>query len=60
MVEKIRVHRANLIQRILAREPEQARDACHDHLAFIEETLLDIEREESRIQRSLRRNRQQE
>ena len=60
MVERIRVHRANLIKSILSREPEQARDACHEHLAFIEETLFDIEREESRIQRSLRRHRQQE
>ncbi|OIN12396.1 pyruvate dehydrogenase complex transcriptional repressor PdhR [Oceanisphaera psychrotolerans] len=60
MVERIRVHRANLIQSILSREPEQARDACHEHLAFIEETLLDIQREETRIQRSLRRHRQQE
>ncbi len=40
---------------IVAREPEQAREASHRHLAFIEEILLDRSREQSRRERSLRR-----
>ncbi|ALP40849.1 transcriptional regulator PdhR [Aeromonas schubertii] len=59
VVVKIRRHRANLIEAILSGAPERARSACHEHLAFIEDTLLDMQREESRIQRSMRRIRQQ-
>ncbi|MEW7865673.1 pyruvate dehydrogenase complex transcriptional repressor PdhR [Aeromonas diversa] len=59
VVAKIRRHRANLIEAILSGAPERARSACHEHLAFIEDTLLDMQREESRIQRSMRRIRQQ-
>ena len=32
----------------MAGEPEQAREASHRHLAFIEEILLDRSREQSR------------
>jgi GntR family transcriptional repressor for pyruvate dehydrogenase complex len=39
----------------MAGEPEQAREASHRHLAFIEEILLDRSREQSRRERSLRR-----
>lgn len=60
VVAKIRRHRVTLIETILSGEPEQARTACHEHLAFIEETLLDMQREDSRIERSMRRFRQQE
>ncbi|MGL4775850.1 MAG: FCD domain-containing protein, partial [Aeromonas veronii] len=60
VVAKIRRHRANLIEAILSGAPERARTACHEHLAFIEDTLLDMQREDSRIQRSMRRIRQQE
>ncbi|MBJ7265776.1 GntR family transcriptional regulator, partial [Idiomarina abyssalis] len=41
---------------IVAGQPEQARDACHQHLAYIEQTLLELGKEQSRIQRSLRRS----
>ena len=58
VVNRIRRHRADLITAILAGQPEQARDACHEHLAFIEDTLLDIQREELRTQRQTRQVRQ--
>lgn len=54
VVNRIRRHRADLIAAILAGHPEQARDACHEHLAFIEDTLLDIQREDERAQRPSR------
>ncbi|SIR46760.1 transcriptional regulator, GntR family [Aeromonas sp. RU39B] len=60
VVAKIRRHRVTLIEAILSGEPEQARAACHEHLAFIEETLLDMQREDSRIERSMRRSRRLE
>ena len=39
----------------MAGEPEQAREASHRHLAFIEEILLDRSREQRRREPSLRR-----
>ena len=54
-VIRIRRHRAELMAAILAGQPERARDACHEHLAFIEDTLLDIQREEQRLSRPPRR-----
>ena len=54
VVNRIRRHRSELIAAILAGHPEQARDACHEHLAFIEDTLLDIQREDERAQRPSR------
>ena len=59
VVNRIRRHRTELIAAILAGQPEQARDACHEHLAFIEDTLLDIQREEERTARPPRQIRQQ-
>lgn len=58
VVNRIRRHRSELIAAILAGQPEQARDACHEHLAFIEDTLLDIQREEERTARPSRQIRQ--
>ncbi|EAR55611.1 transcriptional regulator of pyruvate dehydrogenase complex [Photobacterium sp. SKA34] len=55
VVEKVRKHRANIVQAIVSGEPEKAREASHAHLAYIEETLLDLSREDSRRERSLRR-----
>ncbi|MFM2484795.1 pyruvate dehydrogenase complex transcriptional repressor PdhR [Celerinatantimonas yamalensis] len=52
---KIDEHRQLLLEAIVQRQPAQARDASYQHLAFIEETLLDIRRESSRIERSIRR-----
>lgn len=47
--------RKEIVKAILARDPEQARLASNEHLAFIEDTLLNINRKDSRIQRALRR-----
>ena len=55
VVAKVRNHRANIVQAIVSGEPERAREASHAHLAYIEETLLDLSQEESRRVRSLRR-----
>lgn len=55
VVTKITKHRADIVQAITAGEPEAARQASHAHLAFIEQTLLSLEREEMRQARSLRR-----
>ena len=46
---------AALLEAILAGDPEGARTAAHEHLAFVEETMLDLSRERSRKERSLRR-----
>jgi GntR family transcriptional repressor for pyruvate dehydrogenase complex len=47
--------RKNIVKAILQRDPEQARHASNEHLAFIEETLLNINRQDMRMQRALRR-----
>ncbi len=48
------------MQAVINGEPEQARQASNSHLAFIEEALLEADRERSRIERSLRRSQQSE
>ena len=53
--EKIHQQRKKIVAAILARDPVIARQASNEHLAFIEETLLDINRQDSKIQRALRR-----
>ncbi len=58
VAEKIRHHRVLMLQAILDGKPDDAREASHKHLAFIEETLLQIEREVSRVERSNRRLKQ--
>ncbi len=55
VAEKISAHRTLLLNAILGGEPKQARDASDRHLVFIEETLLDISRQDNRLERSLRR-----
>jgi len=54
--QQLQVHRQGIVDAIIAREPEQARDACHQHLAYIERTLLHLNREHTRLQRALRRS----
>jgi GntR family transcriptional repressor for pyruvate dehydrogenase complex len=56
LLDKLNQHRQQLVSAIVAGQPEQARDACHQHLAYIEQTLLELGKEQSRIQRSLRRS----
>lgn len=55
VVDRVSKHRANIVDAIVSGQPEQAREMSHSHLAYIEETLLDLTREESRRERSLRR-----
>jgi GntR family transcriptional repressor for pyruvate dehydrogenase complex len=55
VIEKVGKHRASIVDAIVAGEPEMARQMSHSHLAFIEETLLDLSKEQTRRERSLRR-----
>ncbi|MGM3160791.1 pyruvate dehydrogenase complex transcriptional repressor PdhR [Dickeya undicola] len=55
VLTQVSSHRARIFEAIVAREPEKAREASHRHLAFIEEVLLELNREHSRRERSLRR-----
>jgi GntR family transcriptional repressor for pyruvate dehydrogenase complex len=55
VVEKVSKQRATVVDAIVSGEPEKAREMSHTHLAFIEETLLELDREETRRERSLRR-----
>ncbi|MFC0179355.1 pyruvate dehydrogenase complex transcriptional repressor PdhR [Thorsellia kenyensis] len=52
---KLSQHRANVLNAILARDPSEAREASNRHLAFIEETILEVTKEQTRRERSLRR-----
>ena len=46
----------DLYQAIIDGNAEEARNASHKHLVFVEDNLLKMRQEETRIQRSLRRN----
>lgn len=48
-------HRTRIFEAIMADRPEEAYEASHRHLAFIEEVLFDRSREESRREHSLHR-----
>lgn len=48
-------HRSALIEAIISRDSEKARNASNAHLAFIEDVLLSVRQEDSRVQRALRR-----
>lgn len=47
--------RKDIVAAVVSGNPEQARKASNEHLAFIEQTLLEINRQDSRMQRALRR-----
>lgn len=53
-----RIHQQHglLLQAIVDGDPEAARQAAHDHLAFVEEVLLEQGRERTRLERALRRS----
>jgi GntR family transcriptional repressor for pyruvate dehydrogenase complex len=53
--QNINNQRRNIVKAILAGDPEQARKASNEHLAYIEDTLLNINRQDMRMQRALRR-----
>lgn len=48
-------HRRALLAAIVSRDPDAAREASNDHLSYIEEVMLAVREEDSRLQRSLRR-----
>ena len=48
-------YRQRLLEAILSGQPQKAWGASHRHLAFIEELLLNLTEEQSRMQRSMRR-----
>ena len=52
---KIADYRKRLMDAILSGQPQKAWGASHRHLAFIEEVLLQLTQEQSRMQRSMRR-----
>ncbi|MFY0656939.1 MAG: pyruvate dehydrogenase complex transcriptional repressor PdhR [Neptunomonas phycophila] len=56
--DKIHHQHTKLLNAVLAGEPELARNAAHDHLAYVEEALLEQGRENTRLERSLRRTNQ--
>lgn len=56
ILTQLNAHRQRIVKAIVDGEPEQAREACHQHLAYIEQALLQLSQEQSRIQRSLRRS----
>lgn len=58
IANQLNAHRHKLMQAVIQGEPEQARQASNSHLAFIEEAMLEADRERSRIARSLRRSQQ--
>ncbi len=45
----------NILRAILDSDPQAAREASHDHIAYVEETLQRLNQEKSRMERSLRR-----
>jgi len=56
VVEQLNQHRLQIAKAIINGQPEQARDACHQHLPYIEQALMEMTKEQSRIRRSLRRS----
>jgi len=52
---KITDYRKRLLEAILSGKPQRAWGASHQHLAFIEEVLLKLNQEHSRMERSMRR-----
>lgn len=52
---KIAEYRTRLMDTIISGQPQKAWGASHRHLAFIEEVLLNLSEEQSRMQRSMRR-----
>ena len=47
--------RRDIVAAIVAQDPVKARDASHRHLAFVEQTLLEINKRDISMQRTLRR-----
>jgi GntR family transcriptional repressor for pyruvate dehydrogenase complex len=45
-----------LLQAILDGDAEAARNAAHDHLAFVEDAIIEQGKESTRLQRAMRRS----
>jgi len=54
--QKIHEQHRVLMDAICDGDPERARKAAHDHLVYVEEALLEQGRENTRLERSLRRS----
>lgn len=57
--QRVMEQHTHLYQAIMEGKAEEARAAAHTHLVFVEDNLLKMRQEETRIQRSLRRNEHQ-
>lgn len=55
ILRQLRVHRTELMTAIVNGEPEKARQANRQHLAFIEKSLLKLDQGNNRLQGSVRR-----
>lgn len=53
--QEIQQQRAKIVDAIVSGDPITARNASNEHLAFVEETLLDINKRDVRVQRAIRR-----
>ncbi len=53
--KKLKTQHHALMTAIVDGEPDKARQAAHDHLVYIEKTLLEIDKEEERKKRAHRR-----
>ena len=54
--ERIHNQHRVLLDAIVAEDPEKARNAAHDHLAFIEEAIIEQSKESTRQERAMRRS----
>jgi GntR family transcriptional repressor for pyruvate dehydrogenase complex len=54
--ERIHNQHRVLLDAIVAEDPEKARNAAHDHLAFIEEAIIEQSKESTREERAMRRS----
>jgi GntR family transcriptional repressor for pyruvate dehydrogenase complex len=53
--QELAQQRSDILSAIVSGNPDDARDASHLHLSFIEKTLLNINQNNASVQRSLRR-----
>jgi len=54
--ERIHDQHKVLLDAIVAGDPEMARNAAHDHLAFVEEAIIEQGKESTRLERAMRRS----
>jgi len=54
--ERIHDQHKVLLDAIVVGDPEMARNAAHDHLAFVEEAIIEQSKESTRLERAMRRS----